>query len=154
MIRYKVYQNKIQGSVGYGRWYARTACDETVGLEKLAEHMANHNTPYSQGCIHGVLRDMVSCIKELVLDGKAVKLDDLAIFSAGISTSGAKTAKEFTVSGNVRNVHLRARATGRLRTATLTSEAKKKEVVEYTVNMGDESGSKEDSKEDGGDVMP
>ena len=143
MIRYKVYQNKIQGSVGYGRWYARTACDETVGLEKLAEHMANHNTPYSQDCIHGVLRD-----------GKAVKLDDLAIFSAGISTSGAKTAKEFTVSGNVRNVHLRARATGRLRTATLTSEAKKKEVVEYTVNMGDESGSKEDSKEDGGDVMP
>lgn len=133
MIRYKVYQNKIQGSASYGLWFARTAYDETVGLEKLAEHMANHNTPYSQGCIHGVLRDMVNCIKELVLDGKAVKLDDLAIFSAGISTTGAKTAKEFSVAGNVRNVHLRARATGKLRTAALTSEAKKKEVAEYVV---------------------
>ena len=134
MIRYKVYQNKVEGSSAFGRWYARAVYDETVGLEKLAEHMANHNTPYSQGCIFGVLRDMVNCIKELVLDGKAVKLDNLAIFSASISTSGAASAKEFSITNCLRNVHLNARATGKLRTATLTNEATKKEVAEYTVN--------------------
>lgn len=134
MIRYKVYQNKNMGTSSYGKWYARAVYDETIGLEKLAEHMANHNTPYSQGCIFGVLRDMVNCIKELVLDGKAVKLDNLAIFSASISTSGAASAKDFSITGCLRNVHLNARATGKLRTATLTSEATKKEVAEYTVN--------------------
>ena len=47
--------------------------------------MSNHNTPYSSGVIKGVLADMVSCTKELILDGKNVKLDDLAIFSVGSS---------------------------------------------------------------------
>ncbi len=40
--------------------------------------MSNHNTPYSSGVIKGVLADMVSCTKELILDGKNVKLDELA----------------------------------------------------------------------------
>lgn len=129
----------IAGSSTYGKWYARSVCDETISMEKLADHMAAHNTPYSQGCIFGVLRDMVSCIKELVLDGKAVKLDDLAIFSAGISCTGANNAKDFSLASNVRSVHLRARATGKLRTTTLTSEAKKKEVDEYTVSKDGDS---------------
>lgn len=136
MIRYKLYQNKCNGSPTLGRWYARAVYDETVGLEKLAEHMAAHNTPYSQGCIFGVLRDMVECIKELVLDGKAVKLDNLAIFSASISSEGAASATEYSITKYLRNVHLNARATGKLRTATLTSEASKKEVAEYTVEKG------------------
>ena len=139
MIRYKLYQNNNGNSSAYGLWYARTAVSETVGLEKLAEHMAAHNTPYSKGCIYGVLRDMVSCIKELVVDGKAVKIDDLAIFSAGITTSPAKTAGDFTAATNIRSVHLRARATGELRTATLTAETGKKEVAAYTVEKSDGS---------------
>lgn len=139
MIRYKLYQNVNQGSKAFGYWYARAVTDETVGLEKLAEHMANHNTPYSQGCIYGVLRDMVSCIKELVMDGKAVKIDDLAIFSAGLVTSGAKSASDFTAAGNIRSVRLRARATGKLSTTTLTSEASKKEVSAYSVEKSDGS---------------
>ena len=143
MIRYKLYQNNNGKSSAYGLWYARTAVSETVGLEKLAEHMAAHNTPYSKGCIYGVLRDMVACIKELVVDGKAVKIDDLAIFSAGIVTSAAKTASDFTAAANIRSVRLRARATGKLRTATLTSETSKKEVSAYSVEKSDGSGSVE-----------
>ena len=38
MIRYKVYQSKNKVSSSYGLWYARAVYDETVGLEKLAEH--------------------------------------------------------------------------------------------------------------------
>lgn len=143
MIRYKLYQDKRNSSATFGYWYGRAAIDETIGLEKLAEHMANHNTPYSQGCIYGVLRDMVACIKELVVDGKAVKIDDLAIFSAGLTTSGAKTASDFTAAANIRSVRLRARATGKLRTATLTAEASKKEVTAYSVEKSDGSTSVE-----------
>ena len=74
MIRYKKYQNRIKTSSNYKKWYARAVADETVGLDELSEHMAQHNTPYSKGCIKGVLRDMVDCIKEILLQGKNVKI--------------------------------------------------------------------------------
>ena len=70
-------------------------CDETVDIKGLAAHMASHNTPYSTGAIHGMLKDMVNCTKELLLDGKNVKIDDLAIFSVGLHTTGAPTADDF-----------------------------------------------------------
>lgn len=134
MIRYKLYQNNnASNAAAYGRWYARVAVDETYDTEALAEHMANHNTPYSAGTIHGVLNDMISCIKELILDGKNVKLDDLAIFSAGLTSTGAATADEFSASENITKVRLRARATGELTSAVLTREAVKKQLSEYSI---------------------
>lgn len=55
------------------------------------------------------------CVKELILDGKNVKLDDLAIFSVGIvSEKGAESAEAFKVSENIKGLKLRARATGEL----------------------------------------
>ena len=81
MLHYKLYQNKSKGNKAYGMWFARAMVTQTIDLEQLAEHMANHNTPYSKGAILGVLTDMVNCIRELVLDGNAVKIPNLAIFS-------------------------------------------------------------------------
>ena len=86
MLHYKLYQNKSKGNKAYGKWFARAMVTQTIDLEQLAEHMANHNTPYSKGAILGVLTDMVNCIRELVLDGNAVKIPNLAIFSAGLTT--------------------------------------------------------------------
>lgn len=67
-----------------GKYFGRTVVNETYDLDKLAEHMSNHNTPLSKGAIYRVLTDMVSCIREIVLDGNAVKIPNLAIFLAGI----------------------------------------------------------------------
>ena len=74
MIRYKIYQNQQKKGLNAGKWFARAVSDETFDLAKLAEHMSKHNSPYSGGVIKGVLSDMVDCIKELLLDGKSVKL--------------------------------------------------------------------------------
>ena len=104
MIYYKLYKNNNQKSAQYGKWYARAVSMQTLNTADLAEHMANHNSPYSEGVIHGVLTDMLKCIKELVLDGKSVKLDDLAIFSVGIRTTPSDSPSEFTVSNNVKSV--------------------------------------------------
>ena len=97
MIRYKKYQNQTKSTPLSGKWLARAVADETLDTRALAEHMAKHNTPYSQGAIHGVLKDMTSCIKELLLDGKNVKLDDLAIFGVGIRGKPADTSKDWSV---------------------------------------------------------
>jgi predicted histone-like DNA-binding protein len=124
MVRYILKQIKIASSRAYGKWYARNVVEETFDLDCLAEHMSNHNSPYSKGVIKGLLTDMVSCIKELLLEGKNVKIDDLAIFSLGIKNKlTASSEEEFTVTKNVEGVKLRARATGELMSKSLKLEA-------------------------------
>ena len=112
---------------------------------------ANHNTPYSEGLIKGVLTDMISCTKELILDGKNVKLDDLAIFSVGIvSRKGAASAADFTLADNVKGLKLRARATGELSNAQINLEGQLKEAYKYNVD-GSEPGSENKPGGDGGE---
>ena len=110
MIRYKIYQNQQQKGLNAGKWFARAVSDETFDLAKLAEHMSKHNSPYSGGVIKGVLSDMVDCIKELLLDGKCVKIDDLAIFGVGIRSKAADTLEDFSLEKNITGMRLKARA--------------------------------------------
>ena len=71
-----------------GKFYARVEVKETIGVKALAKHMHNHNTVYSTGVIVGVLTDMVECIKELVLEGNVIKIDDLGLFKASVEANG------------------------------------------------------------------
>lgn len=105
----------------YGKYYAYPVITQTVGIDGLAEHMASHNTPFSKGAIKGMITDMVSCIKELTLQGFAVKIDDLAIFSIGIrNKEGAASEKEFTtIAKNIEGFRLRARGTGEFSAKTI-----------------------------------
>ena len=141
MIRYKKYQMTGENSPLKGLWYSRPVIEETYDTERLAKHMANHNTPYSAGVVKGVLTDMISCIKELILDGKNVKLDDLAIFSVGIvSRKGAASAADFTLADNVKGLKLRARATGELSNAQINLEGQMKEAAVYNPDGGTTEG--------------
>jgi predicted histone-like DNA-binding protein len=133
MIYYKLKKNNNQKSTQYGKWYARAKYLDTVDLDGLAAHMASHNSVFTEGNIKGLLTDMVNCIKELVLDGKAVKIDDLAIFSVGMQTTPADSAEEFTVTDNVAGFRLNARATGKLSTQNIKLSAKLQEYSQYNV---------------------
>ena len=114
MILYtlKKYVNE-KLSAAYGKFFAYPVVTQTYGLDELAEHMESHNTPFSKGAIKGMLTDMVSCVRELVLQGIAVKIPDLAIFSIGIKNKeGAASEKEFSITKNITGLKLRARGTG------------------------------------------
>ena len=129
MILYVLKQNK--------NYFAYPVIEETINLDDLAEHMSNHNTPYSKGAIKGMLTDMVGCIKELLLEGKNVKIADLAIFSLGIKNNGGAVSEEaFTVSKNIKGVKLRARATGELIAKSLNLEATLKKASATTKTSG------------------
>ena len=133
MILYVLKQNKNEKSSAYGKFFAYPDIEETIDLDALAEHMSNHNTPYSKGAIKGMLTDMVSCIKELLLEGKNVKVADLAIFSLGIKNNGgSETEDDFSVSKHIKGVKLRARATGELTTTSLNLEASLKKATAVT----------------------
>ncbi|MBR3432318.1 MAG: DNA-binding protein [Bacteroidaceae bacterium] len=124
MVRYILKQIKISSSRAYGKWFAKNVVEETVDLDGLAGHMSSHNSVYSKGVIKGLLTDMIGCIKELLLEGKNVKIDDLAIFSLGIKNKlTADTEEAFTVTKNIEGVKLRARATGELMSKSLKLDA-------------------------------
>lgn len=129
-IKYRIYKNNSSAGLK-DKYYARAFHDETIGLEELAEHMSNHNTPYSKGTIHGVLKDMVACVRELLLDSKKVKLDDLAIFSLGLTSRPADSPADFTPSGNIVKAYINAIGTGEISKKQLDVTARFTEVVEY-----------------------
>ena len=85
-------------------WYAKAVQDRTIDFEALVTHMSEHNSPYSRGVIHGVLTDMLDCVKELLLDGKSVRLGDLGLFSVGIRSKGALTREKWAVASHLKGV--------------------------------------------------
>ena len=132
MILIKLAKNKNKTiKEAYGKYYARPVVTETIGLDELAEHMASHHTPVSKGAIKGLLTEMVSCVKELVLQNKAVKIDNLAIFSIGIiNKMGAASIKEWSLAKFVEGYRLRARATGKLSNTQLSLDANAKNAMD------------------------
>lgn len=149
MVRYILQQIKITSHKCFGKWFAKNVVEETIDLDALAEHMSTHNSPYSKGVIKGLLTDMIGCIKELLLEGKNVKIDDLAIFSLGIKNKEmAAKEEDFTISKNIEGVKLNARATGDLMSKSLNLEATLKKatfvngkLATETSNSGNTSGS-------------
>jgi nucleoid DNA-binding protein len=124
MIRYIIKENKNKKSSAFGKWYAFPVVEQTVDLADLAHHMEQHNSGFSEALCLGVLKAMVRCIKEQILEGKNVKIDDLAIFSCGIrNREGAASETTFNTQNNIAGVKLRARATGVLRYSNLNLEA-------------------------------
>ena len=134
MIRYILRKNTNQESKVFGKFFAFPVIEETVNLDGLAGHMSSHNTPFSKGVIKGLLTDMVNCIKELLLEGKNVKIDDLAIFSIGIKNQkgGAADEEDFSVAKNIQSVKLRSRATGILVAKSLNLSASLKRATALT----------------------
>jgi predicted histone-like DNA-binding protein len=124
MIKYILKQNKNKKSSAFGKYYAYPVVEETMDLAALAKHMEQHNSGFSEAMCLGVLKSMVKCIKEQILAGKNVKIDDLAIFSCGIKNRvGSAKEEDFSAANNIANVKLRARATGDLRNSSLTLDA-------------------------------
>ena len=74
-----------------GKLYARVSYKQTMTVQDMAQHMAEHNTAFSEGTITGILIDFVKCIREQVLNGNTVKIDNLAIFKATVEGNGLET---------------------------------------------------------------
>ena len=141
MIELYISQNKIVGSAAYGKYYPRVSYKQTMGIHEMAVHMAEHNTPFSEGTIEGILRDFVKCVREQTLNGNTVKVDNLAIFKVSVIGNGCKelydadtdktiTASLGTVGKNdktgpaVHSLKLLAQATGEYTREELNKDGK------------------------------
>lgn len=131
MIKYKKYQNNNLINEGsYQKWYVR-AVSELVEFDEFIQHMAKHHCVFSEATIRGVIIEMETCLRELLLDGKAVRIDDLGIFRLGIHCNGAATAKEIT-GNSIKRVNLNLFLGKKFRSADLFNEAQFREADKYT----------------------
>ena len=155
-LKYRRYAAKQpQKPQEAAKWYARAVQDRTVEFEDFVTHISEHNSPYSRGVIHGVLIDGLACLKELVLDGKSVRLGDLGLFSVGISSRGAATAEEWNTS-YITGVHLNVRNTKTWSNSELRKAARLTELTAYnaeesTGTGGDGGG--DDRDDEGGSPL-
>ena len=90
MIELYLSKNNNDSSKAYGKYYPRVSYKETLDIHDMAKHMSEHNTPFSEGTIEGILRDFVKCTREQTLMGNTVKVDDLAIFKVSVIGNGCQ----------------------------------------------------------------
>ena len=101
---------QVGKDAGKKKYYATAVQDRTMEFEDFVTHIAEHNSPYSRGTVHGVLMDTLDCLQELILDGKSVRFSDLGLFSLGMTSRGEETAAKVTAQ-SIEGVHLILRNT-------------------------------------------
>ncbi|MBQ9499865.1 MAG: hypothetical protein IJR56_07165 [Bacteroidaceae bacterium] len=108
-IFYELKQNNVDGSVSKGKWFAYVKAIETLNTRKLAQHIAEHGSVYTPDVVFGVLEKFRSCLVEMLLESKKVKIDGLGTFYCTIENvkGGAETKEKFNVQANLGALHIR-----------------------------------------------
>ena len=75
--------------------YATLQSNGLVTLDDLTDHIRAHGSNFTEGTIIGVLRDMVVCAREALMEGNYVELGKLGKLKITISSDGT-TATEAT----------------------------------------------------------
>ena len=108
-IFYELRQNKNEKSKIFGKWFAHSKSVETMNTRKLAQHISEHGSIYTPDVVFGVLEKFRSCLVEMLLESKRVKIDGLGTFFTTIeNTEGGATKKDdFSVGKNLKALHIR-----------------------------------------------
>ena len=101
--------------------FAVAQYSEVMTIEKFAKHISSHGCVYSRADISAILYMAVDCMRELLLDGKKVRLGDLGDFSVSLSSRGAADAQSFTAQ-NITDVKVVWDAGGEFKTLLADAE--------------------------------
>ena len=108
-IFYELRQNKNAKSKIFGKWFAHSKSVETLNTRKLAQHISEHGSVYTTDVVFGVLEKFRSCLVEMLLESKRVKIDGLGTFFTTLENEvgGALKKEEFNVGKNLKALHIR-----------------------------------------------
>ena len=108
-IIYDVYQNKNENNTAYGKYFGRIVHIETLNTRKLAKHIAEHGSVYTQDVVEGVLTKAEACIVEMLLESKKIKLEGLGTFylMAENKKGGAVSIDKFNPKSSFKGLHIR-----------------------------------------------
>ena len=108
-IIYEVYQNQNEHSRAYGKYYARVKYLESLNTRKLSNHIAEHGSIYTPDVVYGVMEKFRSCLLEMLLNSRRVKIEGLGTFYATIECAkgGAVSKDKFNVQKHINGLHIR-----------------------------------------------
>ena len=108
-IFYELRKNTNDETLANGKYYAFAKAIETLNTRKMAQHIADHGSVYTQDVVFGVLEKWRSCMIEMLLEGKKVKIDGLGIFYTTIENTryGADTEDDYNVNKHIKALHIR-----------------------------------------------
>ena len=108
-IIYEVYQNQNEHSRAYGKYYARVKYLESMNTRKLSNHIAEHGSIYTPDVVYGVMEKFRSCLLEMLLNSRRVKIEGLGTFYATIECAkgGAVSKDKFNVQKHINGLHIR-----------------------------------------------
>ena len=108
-ILYEVKRNQNSYSQAYGKWYAQIKSLETLNTRKLANHISEHGSIYTPDVVYGVLEKFRSCLVEMLLESKKVKIEGLGTFYCTLENqkNGALKKEEFNVNKHLKALHIR-----------------------------------------------
>ena len=108
-ILYEVKQNQNEYSSAFGKWFAKVKALETMNTRKLAQHISEHGSIYTPDVVYGVLEKFRSCLIEMLLNSKKVKIEGLGTFYCTLENSkgGAVSKDAFNVQKNIEGLHIR-----------------------------------------------
>ena len=104
-----MYQNQNELSRAFGKFYARVKYLESLNTRRLSNHIAEHGSIYTPDVVYGVMEKFRSCLIEMLLESKRVKIEGLGTFYATIECSkgGAVSKDKFNVQKNIEGLHIR-----------------------------------------------
>ena len=106
-ILYDLKKNMNTASKTYGQWYGRTKSLETLNTRRLAQHIAEHGSIYTPDVVYGVLEKFRSCLVEMLLESKKVKIDGLGTFYTTLESAGAAKKEDYNVQEHIKGLHIR-----------------------------------------------
>ena len=108
-ILYEVKQNQNSFSAAFGKWYAQIKNLETLNTRKLANHISEHGSIYTPDVVYGVLEKFRSCLIEMLLNSKKVKIEGLGTFYTTLENTkgGAQSKDKFNVNSHLKALHIR-----------------------------------------------
>ena len=152
-IFYELRQNKNAKSSIFGKWFAHSKTVETMNTRKLATHISEHGSVYTADVVFGVLEKFRSCLVEMLLESKRVKIDGLGTFFTTIENTegGAAKKEDFSVNRNLKALHIRFMPEGEQELNISSREfLKKAEFVNVDTLKGGKSEEDEPSSGSGG----
>ena len=108
-IIYEVYQNQNEHNAAFGKWYGRVKYLESLNTRKLSNHIAEHGSIYTPDIVYGVMEKFRSCLLEMLLNSKKVKIEGLGTFYTTLECEkgGAVSKDKFNILKNVKGLHIR-----------------------------------------------
>lgn len=108
-ILYEVKQNQNQYQPSFGKWFAQIKTLETLNTRRLANHISEHGSIYTPDVVYGVLEKFRSCLIEMLLESKKVKIEGLGTFYCTLENQkgGAAKKEEFNVNKHLKALHIR-----------------------------------------------